>query len=103
MIVLGEQHKDSDIHIHVSILPQIPLPFRPFLAFLSFKGPTLKGWIPGQGGENQQESKGHQRNIPLDEKLGVPEPPGLLLLTKQWFMLEPRLFLKVKSKGNVCL
>ena len=28
MIVSGEQHKDSAIHIHVSILPQTPLPPR---------------------------------------------------------------------------
>jgi len=28
MIVSGEQHKDSAIHVHVSILPQTPLPPR---------------------------------------------------------------------------
>ena len=28
MIVSGEQPRDSDIYIHVSILPQTPLPFR---------------------------------------------------------------------------
>ena len=29
VIVAGEQHRDSAIHIHVPILPQTPLPFRP--------------------------------------------------------------------------
>jgi len=33
VIVSGEQQKDSAIHIHVSILPQTPLPSRPGRGF----------------------------------------------------------------------
>ena len=33
MIVSGEQRKDLAIHIHVSILPQSPLPSRPGRGF----------------------------------------------------------------------
>ena len=54
VIVSGEQRKDSDTHIHVSILPQSPLPFklphdcslspRIELTLLGFAGQPITEW-----------------------------------------------------------
>ena len=88
--VSGGQQRDSPIHIHVPILPQTSLPSRPFLAFLSFKSPALKGWTPGQGGKNKQEARRHQRNIPLAEKLAVPEERASGLVLLDWAMVHVR-------------
>ena len=85
--VPGGQQRDSAIYIHVSILPQTPLPSKPFLAFLSFKSPALKGWTPGQGGKTQQEARGHQRNTLLVAKLAVPEERASGLVLLDWAMV----------------
>ena len=79
VIVSGDQRKDSDIHIHVSILPQSPLPFKlPHDCSLSPRIElTLLGFV-------RQPITEWSLQIPENPALASPpNPPYLVTLQPQ--------------------
>ena len=79
MIVSGRQKRDSDIHIHVSILPQMGASQVVLVVKnLPASAGDIKTWVQSLGQEDSLEKEMATHSSILDREIPWTEEPGRL-------------------------